>query len=308
VIPLANIGDNQRTMVTGGTTASVYSQPWIDGPGTGRIHFAADSSSTTNWGTNEVTFKKVMFTQPVTITSNTNYDPVDVTNEIIIHANEQAQIRFDECFFGSTDTAVTFTTNSASSTDSIYLYDDNGNLITDRNGILNQLRFNHLSPEERRRQEFINRIRNKQAPAILNHRGRTARSAQDGQRRFANARPEELVALQLLRRMVPGDVFKKYLKHGFVTVQGPSGLVYQIRRGHDHIKVWKQGQLVSELCVHLRDRTIPPTDEVVAKMVIVECDEIDIWRRANIYWQDALSEFQRLNRNTIEERHLRLVA
>jgi len=296
-------------------TASSYIHPWIDGPGTGRIHVGYDAGTTTNWGTNEITFKKVLFTKPITITDDINYQPTDVTNEIIIHANDQARIYFDQCMMNGvtgTDNIVSFstniTTNSASTTDSIILYDTNGNLITTRDGIFNHLKFANLSPEERRRQEFINRIRNQQAPAILNHRGLTARSAH-GQQRFANARPEELVALQLLRRMVPHEVFRKYLKHGFVTVQGPSGLTYQIERGKHHIKVWKQGQLVSELCVYLRDHTIPPTDEVVAKMVIVECcDEIDIWRRANIYWKNALSEFRTLTKTTIEEHHLRLVA
>jgi hypothetical protein len=96
--------------------------------------------------------------------------------------------------------------------------------------------------------------------------------------------PNEILALQLLRKMVPQDVFRKYLKYGFVTVQGPSGLTYQIQRKSHIIKVWDQGKTLCTLCVYLKDKTIPPTDEVVAKMIIAECDEPDIWKRANVSW------------------------
>lgn len=112
-------------------------------------------------------------------------------------------------------------------------------------------------------------------------RGRRARTGQ----LFASVSPEEIVALQLLRKMVPTDVFRRYLKDGFVTVPGPSGLVYQIFRDtHQGVQVWDKGQKAAYLCVHMKDKSIPPTDEVVAKMLIVELDEPDIWKRANATW------------------------
>lgn len=255
--------------------------------------------------------------QPLTITSNKYYTGTSITSddlnqttgnipsEIIARVNEDIRLYFDQCMAntitGIDTTATTYyttTTNYSSATDTCIIYPTNWD-----NNIASNV---FPTQKETQRQAFIRRLKNQRTPAIINHRGYPARS-KDSQRRFADAKPEELVALQLLRRMVSKDVFKKYLKHGFVTIQGPSGLVYQIRRGFNHIKVWKQGQLVCELCVQLRDR-IPPTDEVIAKMVIAECDEIDIWRRANIYWMDAVSKFKRLTRKTIEERHLRLVA
>ncbi|APU88918.1 hypothetical protein Rctr197k_112 [Virus Rctr197k] len=120
---------------------------------------------------------------------------------------------------------------------------------------------------------------------VLNHRGQPAR-AQDRDREWSNAAPEELVALSLLRKMVEPAAFRRYLKDHFVNVRGPSGLVYQIARGRSHIKVWEKGDVVAELCVHLKDwYDKPPTDEVVAKMLIAELDEPDIWRRANVYWR-----------------------
>ncbi|MHA2280075.1 MAG: hypothetical protein ACXAC5_04260 [Promethearchaeota archaeon] len=105
--------------------------------------------------------------------------------------------------------------------------------------------------------------------------------------------------------MVDAEVFKKYLKYGFVTVQGPSGLTYQIQRRSHMVKVWRMGKLLCELCVYLEDSSIPPTDEVVAKMLICECDEIDIWKRANIRWRDALKEFKRLTSKSIDNTDLR---
>lgn len=119
-------------------------------------------------------------------------------------------------------------------------------------------------------------------PAPLNHRGAPVRSHfKDSQ--FSNAHPAELIALQLLRKMIPAEDFRRYLRHGFVTVRGASGLCYQIPRD-GLIIVWDRGERLCSLCIHMQDRAIPPTDEVVAKMLIVECDEPDIWKRANKRW------------------------
>lgn len=122
-------------------------------------------------------------------------------------------------------------------------------------------------------------------PGPANHRGVAIRSHDRGQQ-FQNANPAELVALQLLRKMVSPDQFRRYLRHGFVSVHGNSGLVYQIDR-MNRIRVWDRGEPLASLCVHLRGQGIPPTDEVVGKMLIVECDEADIWRRSNVTWLTA---------------------
>lgn len=127
-------------------------------------------------------------------------------------------------------------------------------------------------------------LRLKQQERRVNHRGNTYRSMHLGNQ-FADARKEELVALQLLRQMVSTDVFRKYLKHGIVSVRGASGLTYQIKRMSHLITVWDQGVKLATLCVYLRDHTIPPTDEVVAKIVMCELDEEDIWKRANVGWK-----------------------
>lgn len=117
----------------------------------------------------------------------------------------------------------------------------------------------------------------------LGHTPRTVGRSAD----FTNVDQNEIVALQLLRRMVPYDEFKKYLKSGILSTQGPSGLVYKIVRRSHLIHVFDHGQEICTLCVYIRDHKIPPTDEVVAKKLIAECDEPDIWARANIGWKDV---------------------
>lgn len=122
-------------------------------------------------------------------------------------------------------------------------------------------------------------------PQLLNHRGEASRASEQG-RQFDDVTPAEILALQLLRKMVEPDDFRRYLKHGFVTVKAPSGLVYQIGR-RALIKVWDGADMVCTLCVHLKDSSIPPTDAVVAKMLIAELDERDLWKRSNVAWRAA---------------------
>jgi len=101
---------------------------------------------------------------------------------------------------------------------------------------------------------------------------------------FGNVAQNEIVALQLLKSMVSADRWRKYLKCGFVDVVGRSGLVYQITRGKSHVRVFRRGERLAELCVVLKNRHVmPPTDEVITRMLIAEGDESDLWRRANVY-------------------------
>jgi hypothetical protein len=122
-------------------------------------------------------------------------------------------------------------------------------------------------------------------PKLLNHRGERVRAARVS---FADARENELKALQLLRRMVP-EQFRRYLKHGFVTAQGPSGLTYQIQRQSHIVTVWDKGMQVARLCVYVQE-TVPPTDDVVAKLLIAEMDEPELWAKANVTWRVKLAE------------------
>ncbi len=246
------------------------------------------------------TFKKVLFTRDVHIVDSTT--SADTINHLdtLVSAGKDSLIQFENCVFNGTITSTATTTNifncdidtSASTSTIQLLIDSNGQLITTRDGVI-QWYGESLTKKD----ALKHKIRRQLAPIIR------SRSADRG-RQFANVTQPEIVALHLLRQMVSEESFKKYLKHGFVTVEGPSGLVYQIiRKGHN-MYVWKNGQKVASLCVYLKDNTIPPTDEVVAKILICQCDEIDIWRRANISWINAMSEFKKLRRDSIQEKHI----
>ena len=110
-----------------------------------------------------------------------------------------------------------------------------------------------------------------------NHRGMQPRAVTVD---FSKATPAELTALQLLRQLVGQDEFRRYLKYGFVTVQGCSGLRYQVRRGRHVVDVWNGRQRVDGICVWLKG-SFPPTDEVITRMLMAERDELELWRRGN---------------------------
>jgi len=93
----------------------------------------------------------------------------------------------------------------------------------------------------------------------------------------------EIVAQETLREMVSEDNFRKYVKYGFVNVRGRSGDVYQVFKDRWHTKVWRRGKLVSEVCVRLRDRRIPPTDNVIALMSMIWADEQGFLKAGNVY-------------------------
>lgn len=93
----------------------------------------------------------------------------------------------------------------------------------------------------------------------------------------------EQIALECLREMITESDFRKYMRTGFLLIRGQSGLVYQIRRHSDHIRVWNRGKIVEEICIGIRDRNIPPTDRIVAMKVMIESDEDEIRHCGNVY-------------------------
>jgi hypothetical protein len=97
---------------------------------------------------------------------------------------------------------------------------------------------------------------------------------------FSKVSGAEIVALQMLKGMLNEDEWKRYLRYGFVVVEGKSGLVYQVIRTEDHIKVFRRGSKVAELCIYING--VPPTDQVIAKKIMLECNEMGVWHDANI--------------------------
>lgn len=91
-------------------------------------------------------------------------------------------------------------------------------------------------------------------------------------------------ALETFREMVTEKEFRKYLRYGFVLVEGKSGYVYQIFRNNWHTKVWKGGKLIEEICVRIKkDQKCPPTDNVIAFMAAISADEEEFKKLGNVY-------------------------
>jgi hypothetical protein len=90
---------------------------------------------------------------------------------------------------------------------------------------------------------------------------------------IGNASAAERVAMDTLREMVSESDYRKYLKHGFLMVQGSSGDMFQVFRDRSHTKVWRDGKVIEEICVRIKDASIPPTDNVIAFKTLIEIDD-----------------------------------
>ena len=91
------------------------------------------------------------------------------------------------------------------------------------------------------------------------------------------------VAAETLREMISERDFRKYLKYGFVIARGQSDRIYQIFNNNQHIKVWKSGKLIEEICVYLKNANIPKTDKIIAFKTAIEADENEFKKLGNVY-------------------------
>lgn len=121
---------------------------------------------------------------------------------------------------------------------------------------------NHVtkSPQEKLREM----IRDRQAPLVIQRRT-SIESAQD---------IREKRARETLLRVLGHDKFRRFLKHGFVSVMAKSGLVYQIFPGSGITNVFKDGSKVERLCVVLKGN-FPPTDSLIMRYLLILNDEQD---------------------------------
>jgi len=94
----------------------------------------------------------------------------------------------------------------------------------------------------------------------------------------------EEVALNTLREMISEAQYRRYLKYGFVTVAARSGSTYQIFRDRWHTNVWRDGNLVEEVCIRLGGHVeVPPTDQVIGLLTMVSIDEEAFLKAGNRY-------------------------
>jgi len=94
---------------------------------------------------------------------------------------------------------------------------------------------------------------------------------------------QEWKAIDTLREMITESEYRKYIKYGFLLVRGISGRIYQVFRENQHTKVWKDGKLIEEICVRIADRGIPETDSVIALKIMIETNEDEARKMANVY-------------------------
>lgn len=102
-----------------------------------------------------------------------------------------------------------------------------------------------------------------------------------------NAPENEQIAIESLREVISETEFRKYLKYGFVLVKAKSGKTYQVFRNKSHTKVWLGGELIEEICVRIKNYKIPPTDNVIALKTMLETNEEECRRLANVYKMKA---------------------
>jgi hypothetical protein len=91
----------------------------------------------------------------------------------------------------------------------------------------------------------------------------------------------EMRARATLRRVVGDEQFKRFLKSGFVTVKGKSGLVYQIKQRTHMVTAYEKGKAVERLCVFLAGE-FPPTDQIIVLYLMFLNNETQVRATANI--------------------------
>jgi hypothetical protein len=100
---------------------------------------------------------------------------------------------------------------------------------------------------------------------------------------YRNAPKNEWRAIDTLREMITEAEFRKYMKYGFILVRGQSGKIYQVFRNKSHTIVREKDEVVEEVCVRIKDRKIPPTDNVIAFKILIESSEEDFKKLGNVY-------------------------
>jgi hypothetical protein len=94
--------------------------------------------------------------------------------------------------------------------------------------------------------------------------------------------PGEERARNTLRDMLTEKDWRRYLTNGFIMIRGDSGYWYQIFSSRENVRVYKDGKLAHNICIH-SDSNCPPTDHVINMKVTIEMDEAAIWKGGNVY-------------------------
>jgi len=94
--------------------------------------------------------------------------------------------------------------------------------------------------------------------------------------------PAEQVARETLREIITETEFRRYMRYGFIMVKARSGEEYQVFQNKSHTRVWKNGEIVREICIRLKTE-VPSTDNVIAFKTMIETDEQEFEKLGNVY-------------------------
>lgn len=109
---------------------------------------------------------------------------------------------------------------------------------------------------------------------------------------------EEQRARNLLRRIIGERKYALFLRKGFLTAYGKTGLVYQIPMGSGMIACYhpsKKGKykLFQRICVQFVDHALPPTDALIMRKLLIENDEVELRKRSNVFPVNSVSTEER---------------
>ena len=100
----------------------------------------------------------------------------------------------------------------------------------------------------------------------------------------------EVEALRKLKTLVGPDDYERYVVTGMLRAEGKSGTLYLIRKSRPTLAFTKgeHPKVLCVLCMHPLGYfanswigAMPPTDEVIAHLLMIRGDEHYFWRKAN---------------------------
>ena len=120
--------------------------------------------------------------------------------------------------------------------------------------------------------------------------------------------PKEIKARETLRDMISEKDWRRYITNGFIMVQGQKDFMpidartekarslkgqfwYQIF-GDKRVQVFCNNINIGELCIH-SDQVCPPSDHTINMKVLVELDEMALWKEANFYQNHSAGQVRR---------------
>lgn len=127
------------------------------------------------------------------------------------------------------------------------------------------------SAKMQKRIDFQNRIRQQLVPNIIANRSGIGRELETAEERRARA---------LLQEMISPKEYRNYLRTGFLTVHGRSGMIYRVSGLHKMMRCYVRGpdgkyKAVEDLCIIFKSdfNSLPYTDWVLMRKILIENDE-----------------------------------